>query len=165
MIRIAKIEDLTEINDIYNLAIDSRSATADLEHITIESRRNWFYKHNSEKYPVFVYEKDNRIAGWLSVSPYRENRKALDSVVEVSYYLHPDFQRQGIGSELLNFILDNAQQYDIKKLICILLEINFASIRLLEKFGFEQWGYMPDIVNLDGKICSHLYYGLSLSKY
>lgn len=164
MIRKADISDLESINDIYNQAVDSRNSTADLDFISLPERELWFTEHNEKKYPVFVYEIDNKVVGWLSVSPYRKGRRALESVVEVSYYIHNDYHRQGIGTELMSYILDNVGAYNISHIVCILLNINSGSIKLLEKFGFENWALLPDIVDLDGKICSHLYMGLSLKK-
>ncbi|MBX3043429.1 MAG: N-acetyltransferase [Candidatus Kapabacteria bacterium] len=161
MIRPAKYEDLPAINEIYNQAVDSRSATADLDYISFDERDKWFSEHNSDKYPVFVYEVSGNVVGWLSISPYRKGRRALDEAAEVSYYIHNNFQKLGIGSKLLEYCIENISSYGIKHIICILLDINTGSIKLLEKYGFEQWAYLPDIVNLDGNICSHLFYGLT----
>jgi len=38
----------------------------------------------------------------------------------------------------------------IKTLFAVVVESNMNSIRLLEKYGFEKWGYMPRIVEFDG---------------
>lgn len=162
MIRFAKPEDIRQINDIYNQAVDSRVSTADLEHITIAERIDWFKEHSESQYPVFVYEIDGTVAGWLSVSPYRKGRRALSAAAEVSYYVHKNYQRMGIGKSLLKNCLEIIESFGIKHIICILLEVNNPSIQLLKSFGFECWGRMPDIADLDGNICSHLYYGLSV---
>ena len=164
MIRKALISDLEVINDIYNQAVDSRQSTADLEHITLQEREIWFFEHSPGKYPIFVYEVSGNVVGWLSVSPYRKGRRALDRVAEVSYYIDNNFHRQGIGKSLMKYCISHLKEYDIKHLVAILLEINTASIALLEKFGFTRWGELPKIVNLDGRICNHLYYGLSVDE-
>jgi phosphinothricin acetyltransferase len=39
------------------------------------------------------------------------------------------------------------------------LEGNQASLNLLEKMGFEQWGYLPRVADFDGREVGHLYYG------
>jgi len=43
-------------------------------------------------------------------------------------------------------------------------EHNTSSIALLEKFGFELWGNMPGIAEIDNKKYNHLYYGLHENK-
>ena len=78
---------------------------------------------------------------------------------EVSYYIHQDFQGRGLGSALLDYTVKQCPKLEIKHLFAILLEVNIPSIGLLEKFQFERWGLMPDVVDLDGTECGHLIYG------
>jgi phosphinothricin acetyltransferase len=44
----------------------------------------------------------------------------------------------------------------------MLIQNNEGSIKLLEKFGFERWGCMPEIVEFKGDKFDHLYYGLHI---
>ena len=37
--------------------------------------------------------------------------------------------------------------------------MNWDSIGLLKKFGFEQWGHMPNVADFDGAECGHVYLG------
>lgn len=163
MIRKVEIQDLFVINDIYNQAIEVKHQTADTEPITIEMRQKWYLDHDVESYPIFVFEKQNKILGWCSLSAYRKGREALKQVAEVSYYIHKDFQRQGIGSDLLKYALQVAPDYKFETLIAILLEQNKASIKLLEKFGFCKWGTLPKAAIFDGERFDHLYYGLKIN--
>ncbi len=163
-IRLANLNDLSQINEIYNLAIPSKKSTAHLCPISIEERHEWFSEHNDYKYPVFVAESEDKILGWISLSPYRCGRMALQYVAEVSYYIHQDSQGKGIASKLLDYVINNSHKYEIKNLLAILLEHNTPSIKLLEKFGFEKWGHLPDIADFDGKEYGHLYYGYKIKK-
>ncbi|WP_421919966.1 GNAT family N-acetyltransferase [Marinifilum sp.] len=158
-IRLATPKDLPAINEIYNQAVRKRYCTADLEEISMEEREKWFTSHIPNKYPVFVMEENKVIIGWMCYSPYRQGRRALQTALEVSYYLHDDHQGKGMGSQLMDFAIKQASQYHIKHLFAILLEPNMASIKLLEKFGFERWACLPNIANVDGEWCSHVYYG------
>ncbi|NOU58990.1 GNAT family N-acetyltransferase [Marinifilum caeruleilacunae] len=158
-IRLATQTDLPVINEIYNQAVRKRFCTADLEEIQMSERESWFAAHTPERYPVFVAEDENEIIGWMCYSPYRQGRRALQTAVEVSYYLHNKHQGKGIGSQLMDFAITQAPKYNIKHLFAILLEPNTASIKLLEKYGFEQWACLPNIANIDGQWCSHVYYG------
>ncbi|GAB7087088.1 GNAT family N-acetyltransferase [Marinifilum fragile] len=162
-IRPATPTDLPAINEIYNQAVRKRFCTADLEEVSMQEREKWFVSHNPDTHPVFVVEENNEIIGWMCYSPYRQGRRALQTAVEVSYYLHNDHQGKGIGSQLLNFAIKQAPQYHIKHLFAILLEPNTASIKLLEKFGFERWACLPNIANIDGEWCSHVYYGREIN--
>ncbi len=88
MIREAKKDDLVVINSIYNQAVEAKYQTADLLPISIEIRQKWFLEHDTETYPIFVSEEQNKIVGWCSLSAYRKGREALKQVAEVSYYVH-----------------------------------------------------------------------------
>jgi len=37
-----------------------------------EERFEWFNNHKPETHPIFVYEINNQIVGWISISPYRQ---------------------------------------------------------------------------------------------
>jgi phosphinothricin acetyltransferase len=71
--------------------------------------------------------------------------------------------RRGIGSRLMEHAISLAPQFNIKTLIAILLDPNTASIALLEKYGFELWGDMPGIAEINGGKYNHQYYGLHIN--
>ena len=104
-IRIAKRVDLPAIVEIYNQAIRERNKTADLYEYTVAERIEWFNSHTDSKYPLFVAEDENGIVGYSSISPYRESRPALLRTAELSYYVHFEHHRKGIGSKLVNWAI------------------------------------------------------------
>ncbi len=159
-IRIATEIDLPAITAIYNEAVKLQSATADLSPVSLASRIDWLKQHPPEKYPVFVAEHAGRVVGWCSLSAYRPGRMALRHTAEISYYVDERFQRQGFGSLLIAHAIDQCEKLDLKTLFAILLDINRDSSRILERFGFEQWGHLPGVANFSDRECGHLYYGL-----
>lgn len=161
IIRKAVAEDLPKLTAIYNQAIQSRQ-TADALPMTVADRKSWFDSHQKVKYPLFAVEKEGIVCGYSTLSTYRGGRHALRYAVEVSYYLDPTYQRQGLGSALLKHALDTAKDLDFKHAFAILLDTNLPSVGLLEKFGFVKWGHLPNIAEIDGQICGHLYYGRHL---
>ncbi|MBX2931395.1 MAG: N-acetyltransferase [Chitinophagaceae bacterium] len=161
MIRLAQKEDLNEINAIYNDAVLAKFETADTEPISIEERLIWFEQH-AKPYQIYVYTKNNTVVAWLSFSPYRLGRKAVRFTAEISYYVHKNYQQKGIGSALIEFAIKEAKNLYFNNIFAIVLDKNIASINLLKKYHFMQWGHLPDIANFDGEICGHLYYGLKV---
>ncbi len=159
MIRLAQIDDLPAIVEIYNQAIPSKQSTADTQPVQVEDRMMWFAEHRPDEYPIFVADVDGQVAGWCSLSPYRPGRAALRSTAEISYYIAPAYHRQGIGTALIEHALAACPALQIKHLFAIVLEGNQASLKLLQKMGFGQWGYLPRVANFDGKEVGHLYYG------
>ena len=162
MIRDLTINDLAAVNEIYNQAIDAKFSTAHTIHSTMEERMAWFREHDQVNYPVFVWEENGVVAGWLSFSPYRKGRQALRSAAEISYYVHHAYHRRGIGRALLDYAIKKAPELNFKTLVAILLEPNTASVALLIKAGFEKWGDMPSVAEINGGEYNHQYYGLRI---
>ncbi len=161
-ILIAREDDLLAINEIYNQAVLQQFCTAHLEQVSMEERKLWFRAHDPAVYPVFVAVADERIVGWVSLGPYREDRQALKHVAEVSYYVDEKDRGSGVGSRLLSHAIGMARSFGFTVLIAILLNRNPTSIGLLQKYSFEEWGRMPDIAQIDGLLADHLYYGIKL---
>ena len=162
IIRLAVRADLPAINQIYNQAVRQRFCTAHLEEVGMQEREHWFDTHDPTHYPVFVAVDEKRVVGWASLGPYREDRQALAHVAEVSYYVDEKERGKGVGSSLMGHAMNAASDYGFSVLIAILLNRNPASIALLLKFGFEEWGRMPEIAIIEEQLADHLYYGLRL---
>jgi phosphinothricin acetyltransferase len=162
-IRPATEKDLEAINYIYNQVIPYEMSTADMEPYTMDERIQWFNAYDRSMYPVFVAEAGTDIAGYFSFSPYRPRRLAMRYTSEISYFIDEMYRQKGIGSALMDHALIKAPDYSFKTLIAILLDHNEASIRLLEKFGFREWGRMPGAADFNGTERDHLYYGLRIS--
>ena len=158
-IRLARQDDLPAIVEIYNQAIQTKYSTGDTRPLQVEDRMAWFGEHTPKKHPIFVAEEAEQVLGWCSLSAYRPGRAALRFTAEISYYLDFAYHRRGIGTALIENTLAACPSLEIKHLFAIVLEGNQASIRLLEKMGFEKWGYLPRVAYFDGKEVGHLYYG------
>ncbi|MGB5287748.1 MAG: N-acetyltransferase family protein [Ignavibacteriaceae bacterium] len=161
-IRGAEEKDYPEIIKIYNHAVDEKFATADTEYVTADSRREWFAQHSPDTYPIYIAEENGQVVGWCSLSPHRPGRKALSTVAEISYYIHKDYRRKGIANVLISHTIESAKSIGFKNLISILLDLNKTSIYILEKFGFEKWGHLPNVAEIDGMICGQYIYGRNI---
>lgn len=155
----AKQNDLAAIVAVYNQAIATKIATADTVPVTAENKQLWFDEHSDEKYPLLVAEYNEDVVGWISLSAYRKGRQALQHTAEVSYYIHQNYLQQSIGSKLMEAIMIKAKDLGYKNLIAIIIDANTASVALLKKFGFQQWGLMPGIIEMESKTYNHSYYG------
>lgn len=161
MIRKATIDDTTGIAEIYNQAVDAKFQTGFTKRFEDTAVTDMIVAH-TDAYPIFVYVSDGRIAGWASISAYRPNRDAFRYTAEVSYFMHHDYQRKGIGSALLLHAMDACQNLGYKTLIAIILDKNAGSIKLAQKHGFEQWAFLPGVADFGGEECNHVYYGKKL---
>ena len=158
-IRLADINDLSQINDIYNQTIATRMVTADIEPITIEERTKSFQEyHCDSNRPLWVMADSNKIAGWLSFKSYY-GRPGYRHTVEMSVYVGDGYRRQGISKKLIQNALGLAPELDIHTILGFVFKHNTPSISMLEYFDFIPLGHLPEVVNLDGIWRDVLIYG------
>jgi phosphinothricin acetyltransferase len=148
--RIATESDLPVIVSIYNSTIPARQSTADTVEVTVESRRDWFRQHNPDKRPLMVHEQDNKVVAWVSFQSFY-GRAAYDHTAEISIYVSPDYRGKGLGRALLREALERTRHLDIKTIVGFIFSHNTPSIKLFCSFGFEEWGKLPDVAEMDGK--------------
>lgn len=147
-IRNAVEADLRAIITIYNASIPSRLATADLNPVSVESRLEWFYQHSSTSRPILVMEIDKVILGWLSFQSFY-GRPAYQATAEISIYVSPVYQRQRVAYKLLKNAVSLSPSLGLNTLLGFIFAHNQPSIKLFELFGFQIWGHLPQVANLD----------------
>ncbi len=146
--RHAKEIDLPAIVEIYNASIPSRRATADLHPVRVESKMEWFHEHSPDRYPLLVHEIAEKVVAWVSVQSFY-GRPAYKHTAEISIYVHPEHQGEGIGRKLMEEGISAARAVGIKSLVAYVFSHNAASLALLNRFGFEEWGVLPDVAEMD----------------
>jgi phosphinothricin acetyltransferase len=142
-IRSATETDQQAIMEIYNEAVTDTTATFDTDQRTLEKQLEWFRKHK-KNHPVFVAEKNGKVAGWSSLSPWSD-RCAYDTTVEVSVYVHKDFRGQGIGSNLLEMVTLEGKKVNNHTVISRITQGNEVSIHMHEKLGYRHIGVMKEV--------------------
>jgi L-amino acid N-acyltransferase YncA len=75
---------------------------------------------------------------------------AYASTAEISVYVDPTAQREGIATELVSSAFGRAVSLGLTTFLGFVFAHNERSISLCRKFGFEQWGHLPRIAVLDG---------------
>lgn len=151
-ITFADRDDLPQIVEIYNSTIASRQSTADLQPVSVESRESWFTAHQKPNRPLYVLKNhDGEVLAWGSFSDYYP-RDAYNITAEISIYVRHDRRGMGTGKEILSYMLMKAPVLHIQNIVAIIFAHNYASISLFSKFGFTEWGRLPEVCDLDGKL-------------
>ncbi len=91
-----------------------------------------------------VYELDDRIVGWVVLSP-TSARACYRGVVELSIYIDPAYQRRGIGKALMAAIEEHSRSVGHWTLHSTVFANNPASLALHEACGFRRIGYRERI--------------------
>ena len=151
LIRKAQDRDLQELLYIYNYEVLNGTATLDLAERTIEQQQIWLKAHNILNHPLIVAVIDGKIAGYASLSTYRE-KDAYFTTVELSVYVHPDFRRMGVATTLMEHIIGIAREDEtIHTIVSVITAGNEVSIKLHERFGFEYCGKIRKVAVKFGK--------------
>jgi L-amino acid N-acyltransferase YncA len=135
--------------EIYNASIPGHSATADTDPVSVETRGGWFHAHDPERRPIWVAEEKGAVVGWLSFQSFY-GRPAYHATAEISVYVSPNKQRSGIGRALLAKAIEQAPRLGLRTLLGFVFGHNEPSLRLFESLGFERWGNLPSVAELDG---------------
>ena len=123
--------------------------TAELEPTTVEARLPWFRTHTPDRHPFWVMEIDGQIAGWLSVQSFLP-RCAYRGTAELSVYVDQRFRRRGVARTLLEEAIARASSLEINAMVGFIFAHNEPSLKLFERLGFERWGLLPRVAQLDG---------------
>ena len=86
----------------------------------------------------FVYEFEGKIIGVAALEP--RVREGIGYVRRV--YVHPKYQRRGIGTMLMNYIENHAKKLGIRKLYLVVHEKAVWAINFYRKLGYRAVGYI-----------------------
>ena len=173
LVQRASKEDLSEVLAIYNQSIPSKQATANLALVTVDERAAWFDEHlSSLTRPIYVVKMaredgdtapaKSQVVAWGSFSDLYA-RTAYHISTEVSIYLNQDYPGKGLGSLLTRWMLTEAPNLGIRNVIALVFAHNQPSLGLFRKLGFEQWGYMPAVCDMEGFIADVVMLGKAVT--
>jgi len=106
-----------------------------------------------------VAEHDNRIVGYASIYKYAHPRRKGTS--DLVMYLHQEFHNVGLGTAMLNRLLELAKEEGVHRIGLHVIADNRIAVHLYEKFGFRVEGVMKDsYFGADGKYHDEIVMGL-----
>lgn len=145
IIRKAEEKDIEALLYIYNYEVLNSTSTFDLNAKTEGRWTQWFYAHNIDNHPLIVAEVEGVVAGYASLSPYRE-KEAYKSTVELSVYVHKDYRQRGVATALMNEIIRMAKDDDtIHTVVSVITSENDVSVQLHHKMGFTYCGTIHQV--------------------
>lgn len=137
MIREAQAQDADAIVAIYNHYVCNTTISFELEPVAGAEMARRIEAVRAAGLPWLVAELDGKVAGYAYASKWRE-RLAYRTSVECSVYLDAAAHGRGIASSLYEELLRQLTALGVHAVIGGIAQPNAASVRLHEKFGFEQ---------------------------
>ncbi len=143
-IRAMKAEDWEEVSKIYADGIAGRNATFET---SVPSWEVWDGKYL--KICRLVAEEDGKILGFTALGAVSA-RDCYRGVTENTIYVANDTQGKGVGSALMQALIDESEANGIWMILATTFDSNTTSIAFHQKFGFRTIGYRERIAQLDG---------------
>jgi L-amino acid N-acyltransferase YncA len=142
-VRLATLDDAGPIRAIYNLEVETSTATFDLVPRSLEDQRSWLAAR-SGAFSAVVAVDGGEVIGFASLSPYKE-RAAYRTTVEDSVYVRRDRQGGGVGRVLLAHILEVAAASGFHAVMARIEASSDASRGLHAACGFELVGIEREV--------------------
>jgi L-amino acid N-acyltransferase YncA len=174
-VRLATPADLPAINHIYNHYVPISTTTYDETPMTADERRQWFEGRQAihpvtvaalpdpsfpapPAGPAFAVATSSPqlalqspwrppaslVVGYGSLHTFR-GKRGYRFTVENSVYVHPDHQRQGIGSAILADQIERARALGLRAIVAGIDSQQEASVALHAKHGFIEVARFPQI--------------------
>jgi L-amino acid N-acyltransferase len=159
-LRPAVESDLAAINDIYNYYVEHSTCTYQEQPETIGDRFEWFHNHG-HAYPVTIAEHNGQVVGWSSISPYH-SRSAYRHTIENSVYVRHGWHRRGIGSLLLEDVINKSRTLGYHAIIAAIDSDQTQSIALHAKYNFQHSGRLEQVGRKFGQWLDVIYMELFL---
>ena len=141
-IRLATVDDLPAVHDIYNHYVLCSTCTYQTEVEPLSVRQAWFAARGPE-HPVTVAELDGEIVGWGALSRFHP-RSAYGRTVENAVYVRKDRHRRGVGRALLADLIDRGTVLGHHTIIALVDAEQGGSLALHERLEFERAGRLRE---------------------
>lgn len=142
-IRPARPADLPHIREIYNHFVSNSAVTLDERRSSIPYWREKYAVLTRLELPFLVaVSPTGEVIGYALAQPWA-GKNAYKYTVEDSIYLGPGAGGKGLGSALLQALIDACQRIGLREMVAVISDSGAeASIRLHERLGFVEAGRM-----------------------
>ncbi|MEM9034147.1 MAG: N-acetyltransferase family protein [Actinomycetota bacterium] len=137
--RLARPDDAAATAEIYNAEVLETTVTFDLVPRSVGDQRAWLQQRSGAHAVIVAVDDDDTIAGFASLSPYRD-RPAYNTTVENSVYVSRDHRGRGVGRRLLTDLLVIAEDRGFHSVMARIVGGHDRSIALHAAVGFEMVG-------------------------
>jgi L-amino acid N-acyltransferase YncA len=138
----ARPEDLPAITAMYNDAILNSAATFVITPWTESDATAWFQSHD-EQHPVLVARSDGEVVGWGALNVFVA-RCAYASTVENSVYVKAEWRGQGVGTQLLQRLIERATELGHHSIVARIADHSTPSVTLHRALGFHIVGELRE---------------------
>ena len=141
--RLATIDDAEAIRTIYNVEVESSTATFDLVGQAAGHQVAW-QEARSGAHVVIVVEEAGEVLGFGALSPYKD-RPAYRMTVENSVYVARSAHRRGVGRMVMGELMDIARIHGFHSVVARIESGQQPSRALHAAMGFTLVGVEREV--------------------
>ena len=145
-LRDARPADLPHVREIYNYYVTNSTVTFDEDTMSLKEWKSKYAYLAKLGMPFLVAESPNgQILGYALVTPWKQ-KKAYRFTVENSIYLGQASTGKGLGTVLMQALIERSKQAGLKEMIAVIADQGAdASIAMHRAFGFKEIGSMGHV--------------------
>ena len=145
-IRDATEADLPAICDLYNALIATTTVAWRDDPTTLEEQAEGLALRTEAGYPTLVADDRGEVIGYTCCTTFRGDRfPGYRHTAELTVHVLGDRHGAGVGSQLIDALIERARAIDLHVLVAAVDADNAASIRFHERLGFTEVARMPEV--------------------
>lgn len=149
-VRVARHADLDAVVGVYNEAVSDGGATCDLSAVPAHERAAWLARRLDGLGLWVAEDDDGTVIGWTALSSY-DPKPCFRSTASVSTYVGRGSRERNVGTMLRAHLIAQARALGLRTLIARIWSTNEGGTRLARRFGWDEVGYLREVVEVDGK--------------
>jgi len=143
-VRPARAGDLAGMIEIYNHYVRESHCTFDVEPFSLAQRRPWWAQFDGARWQCWLAANADSVLGYACSTPLKPKR-AYETSVEVSVYLHPDHTASGLGRKLYQHLFTALDMQDVHRAYALIAVPNKPSLALHRAFDFGEVSRLSEV--------------------
>ena len=162
IIRRAERNDVPAMREIFNDVLRNSNSIYREEEVDLAERYAWFDEKMEHGYPLFGAYEGDKLIGYAGYGSWRA-AQGYRKTVELTIYVDNKYRGTGVGSLLMQTIIDQAKLDGYHVMLGAIDADNKGSIEFHKRFGFTETARMPEVALKNGQWLNLVFMQLNLA--
>jgi L-amino acid N-acyltransferase YncA len=142
-------EDQREVIDIFNYYIENSFSAYPEKRVPYEFFD--FCLQSTAGYPTSIVKNKSKTIMGFGMLRHYSPMPTMAGTAEITYFIRPEYTGKGIGSEMLEYLLEEAREKGLHCILASISSFNEGSIRFHIQHGFSECGRFMEVGRKLGK--------------
>jgi len=143
-------DDKESVIDIFNYYIENSFAAYPENKVPYEFFG--LFLQSTAGYPTAIVKDESKtVLGFGLLRPHSPI-PTLAGTVEITYFIRPEYTGKGIGSTIMEYLLEGAREKGLHCILASISSLNEGSIRFHIQHGFSECGRFREVGKKWGKL-------------